>query len=157
MAGKVAIAVFVIPVVLSFAFGSAVLADILKEPDRELDLWQISSSGPTFSPNKSIKIIGLQSQYSISTPVEIQVKVDDAAFDCGDVYITIYDVSSSAKQVFTQSGYFDQCYETKNLMLPVDDEFSEVIDTPGNYEILVEINDKSQKDTISVKEKFSVK
>ena len=42
-------------------------------------------------------------------------------------------------------------------MLPVDDEFSEVIDTPGSYEILVEINDKSQKDTISAKEKFSVK
>jgi len=157
MAGKAVIAVFVIPIVFSFVFGSAVLADVLKEPDRELNLWQISSSGPSFNLNKSIKIIGLQSQYSISTPVAIQVKVDDAVFDCGDMYITIYDVSSSAKQVITQSGYFDQCYETKNLMLPVDDEFSEVIDTPGRYEILVEINDKSQKVTISAKEKFSVK
>ncbi len=157
MPGKVVIAVFVIPVVFSFVFGSAVLADVLNEPDRELNMWQISSLGSSFSTNKSIKIIGLQSQYSVSTSVEIQVKVDDAAFDCGDLYITIYDVSSSAKQVFTQSGYFDQCYETKNLMLPVDDEFSEVIDTPGSYEILVEINDKSQKDTISAKEKFSVK
>jgi len=156
MAGKVAIAVFIVPIVFSFVFGSAVLADVLQEPDRELNMWQISSSGPSFSTSKSIKIIGLDTQYSDSTPVEIQVQVDDATFDCGDMYITIYDVSSSAKQVFTQSGYFDQCYETKNLMLPVDDEFSQVIDTPGNYEILVEMNDKSQKDTISVKAKFSV-
>jgi len=157
MAGKVAIAVFIIPIIFSFVFGSAVLADVLQEPDRELNMWQISSSGSSFSTSKSIKIIGLDTQYSISTPVEIQVQVDNATFDCGDMYITIYDVSSSAKQVFTQSGYFDQCYETKNLMLPVDDEFSQVIDTPGNYEILVEMNDKSQKDTISVKAKFSVK
>jgi len=156
MAGKVAIAVFIIPIIFSFVFGSAVLADVLQEPDRELNMWQISSSGSSFSTSKSIKIIGLDTQYSISTPVEIQVQVDNATFDCGDMYITIYDVSSSAKQVFTQSGYFDQCYETKNLMLPVDDEFSQVIDTPGNYEILVEMNDKSQKDTISVKAKFSV-
>jgi len=156
MAGKVAIAVFIIPIVFSFVFGSAVLADVLQEPDRELNMWQISSSGPSSSTSKSIKIIGLDTQYSDSTPVEIQVQVDDATFDCGDMYITIYDVSSSSKQVFTQSGYFDQCYETKNLMLPVDDEFSQVVDTPGNYEILVEMNDKSQKATISVKAKFSV-
>jgi len=157
MAGKVAIAVFIVPIVFSFVFGSAVLADVLQEPDRELNMWQISSSGTSFGTSTSIKIIGLDTQYSDSTPVEIQVQVDDATFDCGDMYITIYDVSSSTKQVFTQSGYFDQCYETKNLMLPVDDEFSQVIDTPGNYEILVEMNDKSQKDTISVKAKFSVK
>ncbi len=156
MAGKVAIAVFIVPIVFSFVFGSAVLADVLQEPDRELNMWQISSSGPSFGTSTSIKIIGLDTQYSDSTPVEIQVQVDDATFDCGDMYITIYDVSSSTKQVFTQSGYFDQCYETKNLMLPVDDEFSQVIDTPGNYEILVEMTDKSQKNTITVKEKFSV-
>ena len=41
MPGKVVIAVFVIPVVFSFVFGSAVLADVLKEPDRELNMWQI--------------------------------------------------------------------------------------------------------------------
>ena len=157
MAGKVAIAVFVIPIAFSFIFGSAVLADVLQEPDRELDMWQIKSSGPSIVTSKSIKIIGLENQYSTSTPVEIQVQVTDAKFDCGDVYITIYDISSSAKQVFTQSGFFDQCYESKNLMLPVDDEFSEVIDIAGSYEILVEMNDKSQKDTLSVKAKFSVK
>jgi hypothetical protein len=157
MAGKVAIAVFVIPIVFSFVFGSAVLADVLQEPDRELDMWQIKSSGPSIVTSKSIKIIGLESQYSTSDPVEIQVQITDAKFDCGDMYITIYDISSSAKQVFTQSGFFDQCYENKNLMLPVDDEFSEIIDTAGSYEILVEMNDKSQKDTISVKAKFSVR
>lgn len=156
MAGKVAIAVFVIPIVFSFVFGGAVLADVLQEPDRELNMWQIKSSGPSIVSSKSIKIVGLESHYTTSTPIEIQVQVTDAKFDCGDMYITIYDISSSAKQVFTQSGFFDQCYQSKNLMLPVDDDFSEVIDTAGSYEIHVEMNDKSQKDSISVKAKFSV-
>ncbi len=156
MAGKVAIAVFVIPIVFSFVFGGAVLADVLQKPDRELNMWQIKSSGPLTVSSKSISIVGLESKYTTSTPVEVQVQVTDAKFDCGDMYITIYDVSSTSKQVFTQSGYFDQCYESKNLMLPVDDDFSEVIDTAGKYEILVEINDKSQKDSISVKAKFTV-
>lgn len=156
MAGKVAIAVFVIPIVFSFVFGGAVLADVLQEPDRELNMWQIKSSGPSIVSSKSIKIVGLESHYTTSTPIEIQVQVTDAKFDCGDMYITIYDISSSAKQVFTQSGFFDQCYQSKNLMLPVDDDFSEVIDTAGSYEIHVELNDKSQKDSISVKAKFSV-
>ena len=156
MAGKIAIAVFVIPIVFSFVFGGVVLADVLQEPDRELNMWQIKSSGSSIVSSKSIKIVGLESQYTTSTPVEIQVQVTDAKFDCGDMYITIYDIRSSAKQVFTQSGFFDQCYVSKSLMLPVDDIFSEVIDTTGSYEILVEMHDKSQKDSISVKAKFSV-
>ena len=156
MAGKIAIAVFVIPIVFSFVFGSAVLADVLQEPDRELNMWQISSSGTSFGSSSSIKIIGLESQYSTSIPVEIQIQVDDVAFDCGDLYITIYDISST-KQALTQSGYFDQCFEAKNLMLPIDDEFSEVVDTPGDYEITVTILDKTQKETITAKEKFTVK
>ena len=37
------------------------------------------------------------------------------------------------------------------------DEFSEIIDEAGSYEIKVDVSDKSQKDSISIKGKFSVK
>ena len=44
MASKKIFVVFVLPVIFSLAFGSAVMADILQKPDRELNMWPMSSS-----------------------------------------------------------------------------------------------------------------
>ena len=157
VAAKVAYFVFLFPVIISLALGSFVMAAVLNEPERELNMWPFKTSVTNKVQSDAIKIISLQQEYSSSTPINIQVSVTDPAFDCGDLYITIYDLNSSPKQVVTQSGYFGQCFQKDNLMLPVDDEFSEKIGDLGQYEIVAEINDKHYKKTITTSEKFTIK
>ena len=145
-------AVFVLPVIFSIVFGSVVMADVLQEPDRELKMWRDGSSAS--SHDKSIQIIGLAQQYSTSGTVKILVSVNDISFDCGDLYITIY---SSDKTVVTQSGFLDQCFAKNKSQLPMGDEFSETVDIAGQYELVAEMRDSAQKDTISTTKKFTVK
>jgi hypothetical protein len=143
-------AVFVLPVIFSIVFGSVVMADVLQEPDRELNMWP---AGGDFS-HKSIQIIGLAEQYSTSSPVKILVDVDDTSFDCGDLYITIY---SSSKKVVAQNGFLDQCFAENKAQLPISDKFSEIVNVPGQYELVAEIKDKAQNHVISTSKKFTVK
>lgn len=145
--------VFVLPVIFSIVFGSAVLSDILQKPDRELNMLPMSFSDGS-SHNTSIEIIGLSKQYSTSEPVEIQVKINDSSFSCGDLYITIY--SSGKSDVITQGGFFEQCFESGSKIIPVEDTFSEVIATPGSYDIVTEMVSKQLKN-ISTKGTFTVK
>jgi hypothetical protein len=58
--------------------------------------------------------------------------------------------------VITQGGFFEQCFEKGNSMIPVDDKFSKVIDTPGSYKIVAEMVSK-QLQSISITETFTVK
>ena len=150
MARGVLYAVFLLPVIFSIIFGSAVMADILQEPNRELNMWPSGSSGSSHS--KSIQIIGIASQYTTSTPVKIMVSITDTSFDCGDLYVTIY----SGKTVVTQSGYLEQCFAKNNANLPIGDNFSETLGS-GQYELVAEMKDKAQKHTISASGKFTVK
>ena len=152
MVSKRIFLVFVLPVIFTIAFGSAVMGDILNKPDRELNMWPMSFSEGS-SHKSSIEITGLSKQYSTSEPVEIQVKVSDSSFDCGDLYVTIY---SSGKDVVTQGGFFEQCFEKGSKIIPVDEKFSKVIDTPGSYEIVAEMISKGLKN-ISTKGTFTVK
>lgn len=150
MATRLAYIVFILPIVLSVAFGSVVMADVLQSPDRKVSTWNIDS---TKTNDESIQIIGLEKQYTVSTPIEIQVKIDDSIFDCGDLYVTIY----SENAVILQSGFFKQCFIENDILLPVDDEFSEIIDTPGQYELVVKMNDQNQKNSITASGKFTIK
>ena len=154
MARGVTYVVFVLPVVLSVIFGSIVMMDILQEPGRDLNLMRFGEFEEA-SHNKSIEIIGLKNQYSSSEPVQIQVIVDDSSFTCGDLYVTIYTVNG--KNAVTQSGYFKQCFDEENRFLPIDERFSEIVDTAGQYEIVAEILDQNQKNSITKSEKFTVK
>jgi len=140
MATKKVLVVFVLPVIFSLIFGSVVMADILQKPDRELNMWPMSSSQEFSSYDAPIEILGLSKQYSTSEPIEIQVKIDDPSFDCGDLYVTIYSIGKN--DVINQSGFFEQCFEKGSTILPVGDEFSKVIDTPGSYEIVAEMVSK---------------
>jgi len=154
MVTKKIFVVFVLPVIFSLVFGSVVMADILQKPNRELNMWPISSSEGFSSYTAPIEIVGLSKQYSTSEPIEIQVKIYDASFDCGDLYVTIY--STGKNDVITQSGFFEQCFEKGSTILPVGDEFSQVIDTPGSYKIVVEMVSKKLMN-ISISEIFTVK
>jgi hypothetical protein len=51
------IIVFVLPIIFSIIFGSAVMVDILQKPDRELNMWPMSFSEGSSSPDSSLKII----------------------------------------------------------------------------------------------------
>jgi hypothetical protein len=155
MASKRVFIVFVLPVILSIIIGSAVLFDVLQKPDRELNMWPMSNSeGVGTSHSSPIEIIGLSKQYSTTEPVEIQVKVGDSSFSCGDLYITIY--SSENNDVISQGGFFEQCFESGNNIIPVGEEFSKVIDTPGSYDIVTEMVSKQLKN-ISTKGTFTIK
>ncbi|QLH07438.1 hypothetical protein [Nitrosopumilus ureiphilus] len=153
MVSKRIFVVFVLPVIFSVVFGSAVMSDILEKPGRELNMWPMSSSEGFPTHKSSIEIIGLAKQYSTSVPVEIQIKIVDSSFDCGDLYITIY---SSANDAVTQGGFFEQCFEKGNSIIPINDKFSKVIDTPGSYEIVAEMVSK-QLQNISTRGTFTVK
>ena len=142
--------VFLLPIISSIVFGTLVLNGILiEEPNRELNMWH--SGG---SHSDLIEIIGLAQQYPVSAPIKILVSVDDPSFDCGDLYVTIY---SAKNDIITQSGFFQQCFVNNNSQLPINDKFSETIGTPGQYTLIVEMNDKSQKNTISASGMFTVK
>lgn len=154
---KVVLAVFLIPAVISLLFGGFVLGEVLKKPERELNMMPFDFSGEFVISSGAMTINGLQKEYSKSQPIEISVSVSDPIFDCGDLYITIYDISKVPKEVVTQSGFFSQCYEKNNLVMPIDDKFSELIENPGQYELVSEINDKEFKKSLTTSEKFTVK
>lgn len=124
----------------------------MEKPERELNMWQFGSS----FASSNVEFMELKKVYSTSQPVEIEVKINDSMFDCGDLYITIYDVDSSPKQAVTQGGFFHQCFEANDSILPVNDEFSEVVKVPGNYEIVIQMIDKNGKNNISSSAKFIV-
>jgi len=153
MATSRQLVVFVLPVIFSIIFGSAVMADTLQKPDRELNMWPMSSSENSSSHNSDLKIIGLSNQYLVSEPIEIQVKVNYISFSCGDLYITIY--TSGKSDVVTQAGFFNQCIENGTLF-PINDKFSKIITVPGSYQIVADIvsNDLSNISTSGI---FTVK
>jgi hypothetical protein len=155
---KMAVLVFVFPVVVSIAFGVIVLSDVLVQPDRHLNMWQFANTyQPTQTGDKDIIIQNLLNSYSSSVPVSITVGINNTAFDCGDLYITIYDLDTSPKQVTAQNGYFSQCFVANNSSLPIGDTFSQIIDKPGNYEIVTEMKDKNNQNTLSATANFKVR
>ena len=147
------IIVFVLPIIFSIIFGSAVMVDILQKPDRELNMWPMSFFEGSTSHDSSLKIIGLSNQYLISEPIEVQVKVIDSSFSCGDLYITIYD--SVNNDVVIQGGFFNQCLKNGNLF-PINETFSKVITVTGSYHLVADVVSADLSNT-SVSGIFTVK
>jgi hypothetical protein len=144
--------VFILPIIFSVIVGSIVMADTLQKPDRELNMWPMSHSET--SHGSSIQIIDLSSQYSVSESIEIKVKITDSSFNCGDLYITIY--NSEKSNVITQGAFFEQCFNSESNLLPIDDKFSKVISTPGSYDLVVDMISKDLSN-ISTSGIFTVK
>jgi len=153
---KIALLVFLFPVIISIVFGVSVLSNVLEQPDRHLNMWQFVAHQPTQTGDSDIKIQNLLNSYSTFTPVSITVSVNNTAFDCGDLYITIYDLGTSPNQVVVQNGYFSQCFAENNLTLPIHDTFSQIIGKSGNYEIVTEMKDKNYQNTIKSTANFKV-
>ena len=154
---KIAYLVFVFPVIISLIFGGFVLSDVLGQPDRKLNMWQFkfeTQSGQ--QGDKAIRLLNLAESYPVSTPLNLNVMVNNTAFDCGDLYLTIYDPNTSPKEVIVQHAYFSQCFAQTNATLPIQEIFSPVIDKTGLYQVVAEMKDKTNQNSISVKADFKV-
>ena len=144
-----AFVIYILPIVLSASLGSAVMAETLNSSDRELNFLQFGGEDYTSSKG-GINLVGYSSEIVQNSNLEFSIDFSDQDFNCGDLYITIYDVSTSEKQVLTQSGFLKQCFIQNNNILPVGENFSELISKSGNYEIHVEIFDQTYSKNISI-------
>ena len=157
-ARKIAYIVFVFPVVISIILGGYVLSDVLAQPGRALNFSQgfnfASESNQVGSAD--IRIVNLNSSYPVSVPLSFTVRVNNTAFDCGDLYMTVYNMNTEPKQAIAQNAYFTQCFVQTNSTLPLHETFSPTINSTGTYEIVADMKDKSYLNDINVTATFSV-
>ena len=144
-----AIAAFVIPIVFSFIYGGSVLS--LASNDQSRNSWVLSESR-----SDSIALIDLKDDYTAPDSLSAQVSVSDPAYDCGDLYLTIYDISPSGKKPISQNTFFDQCYGASGK-IPLNEEFSEKIDKPGKYLLVAQLFDKDGVKFLTAERQFTVK
>jgi hypothetical protein len=142
----VLVAVFIIPIAFSFIYGGTVLSLSLNQ-DRGL---------VTETQGGSIEIVNLQSEYSATDSITAQVSATDSAFDCGDLYLTIYNISGGQKKAVKQGAFFDQCFGSGGT-LPLEEQFSEKIDLPGQYVIEAQLFDKNGDRFLTASAKFTVR
>ena len=160
-ARKIAYVVFVFPVAISMILGGYVLSNVLAQPDRHLNMWQINlnfsfATGPTQIGSKDIRIANLNSSYPLSAPLGFTVRVNDTTFNCGDLYMTIYNMSSVPKSVVAQNAYFNQCFAQANSTLPLTGPFSPAVNSTGTYQIEADMKDKSYTKDINVTATFNI-
>ncbi|MDC0171872.1 hypothetical protein OAK02_03515 [Candidatus Nitrosopelagicus sp.] len=151
-----AFVIYVLPIVLSVSLGTAVMAETLSSPDRELNFLQFGGEGYTSSSKNEISLVGFNNEITQNSNLEFSIEFSNSDFNCGDLYITIFDVSSSEKQVLTQSGYLKQCFIENNNTLPVDENYLELITKSGTYEIYIEIFNENYSKNISMTETLRV-
>ena len=152
-----AFVIYVLPIVLSVSLGTAVMAETLSNPDRELNFLQFGGEGYVSSSKSSISLVGFNDEIIQNSNLEFSIKFSNSDFDCGDLYVTIYDISTSEKEVLTQSGYLKQCFIQNDDLLPVGENYSELISKPGTYEIYVEIFNENYSKTINMTKTLRVK
>ena len=145
--------VYILPIILSISLGTFVMAEALNDPERELDMWQFDASSSSTQQHMQLSVIGLDKTYSTSEKIEFEIKVKDSNFECGDLYITIFE----GEQVITQSGFMKQCFIQQNQNIPLGDIYSESITKPGKYQIHIEIFDQKYRDSLSYVADITVK
>ena len=148
--------IYLLPIVLSVSLGTAVMAETLSDSERELNFLQFGGEEYISSSKTDIQLIGFSSEIIQNSNLEFSITFSNSDFNCGDLYITIYDVSTSEKQVLTQSGYLKQCFIQNNNILPVGESYSELISKPGLYEIYVEIFDEKYSKNMSITQTLRV-
>lgn len=138
------IVILVIPIIFSFVFGGTVLGLALQGPKTMEQQHQ----------SEAIKILELQDQYSVGQKVSVQIQANGAEFDCGNLYVTVYDVSGGQKKAVKQGAFFDQCYGESGV-LPINDKFSEKFDA-GQYLLEAQLFDKKGDKFVSASQNFSI-
>ena len=132
MARGVAYAVFVLPVIFTVTFSTAVLAGALDTMDRELNMWP-GGSHESSPADGEIAIIGLHQEYAESEAIEFQIDVTEALYDCGTLDIRMYD---STGGLVEERAYESQCFAAESLPLPLEG-FSTAAGPPGSYTLTI--------------------
>ena len=149
--------IYILPIVLSVSLGTAVMAETLGSTERELNFLQFGGEGYDSNSKNEINLVGIDSEITQNSNLEFSINFSNSDFNCGDLYITIYDVSTSEKHILTQSGYLKQCFVQNNNTLPVGENYSELISKSGTYEIHVEIFDQKYTKSITSAKILEVK
>tara|TARA_B100000686_G_C16284253_1_gene710377 strand:- start:157 stop:630 length:474 start_codon:yes stop_codon:yes gene_type:complete len=152
-----AFVVYILPIILSASLGTAVMAETLNNSDRELNFLQFGGENYISSSNNEISLVNFNNELTQNSNLEFTINFSNADFNCGDLYITIYDVTTQEKQILTQSGYLKQCFVQNNNILPVGENYSELLSKSGTYEIYIEIFDEKYSKNISMTETVRVK
>ena len=87
--------IYLLPIVLSVSLGTAVMAETLSDSERELNFLQFGGEGYISSSKTDIQLIGFSSEIIQNSNLEFSITFSNSDFNCGDLYITIYDVSTS--------------------------------------------------------------
>lgn len=133
------------------------------ETSTDVDLVLSCGAGTTYDPSTNACVIGstqisnttLAMQLTLSgNIIDATLSVNDPIFDCGDLYITMHDVSNGQKTAYQQRAFFDQCYGYSGI-LPMREQFSEEFDE-GQYIIEAQLFDKIGDAFLMVSQKFSV-
>lgn len=157
-AKKIAYIVFVFPVIASLLFGAVVLSEVLGQPDRKLNMWQFNvEKNNGQQGDKGIRFVELSDSYPISTSVNFRVAVNDTSYECGDLYLTVYDYNTTPRQIVTQQSFFSQCFAQNHSTLPIGDSFTSNFNKPGLYHIVAQIKDKSNQNSMTVEGNFKIK
>lgn len=135
MAKGGAYVVFVLPVVFTVVFSTAVLAGALDTMDRELNMWP-GKSHKSVPTSGDISITGLLAEYKVSDTIEFQVDVTDARYDCGTLDVQLYD---SGGELVEERTYESQCFVAESLPLPLGG-FAAKVGAPGSYTLTVTIS-----------------
>ena len=117
--------VFVVPVVFTVLFSSAVLAGALDELDREIKLWP---PGPS-SHDAYISISGLEREYLESGEVQFRLDAGGLPPGCGTVDVQVRDDSGNPVGDYL---YEDRCHAGGSF-----GEFSVSPGRPGSHTITV--------------------
>ena len=133
------------------------MAETLNNSDRELNFLQFGGESYSFSSNNEISLVNFKNELTQNSTLEFSINFSNTDFNCGDLYITIYDTTTSEKQILTQSGYLKQCFIQNNNILPVGENYSELLSESGTYEIHIEIFDEKYSKNISMTEIVRVK
>ena len=132
MAKGSAYAVFVVPVVFTVVFSTAVLAGALDTMDRELNMWP--SGGHGSSPaGGEIVISGLYNEYDQFDTIEFHAIVSEPRYDCGTLFVRMY---NSIGDLAEERIYESQCFAAESLPLPLEG-FSTTVGAPGSYTVTV--------------------
>ena len=133
------------------------------ETSTDVDLVSSCGAGTTHDPSTNACVIGstqipnaaLAMQLTLSgNIINAILSANDPVFDCGDLYITMYDVSDGQKTAYQQRAFFDQCYGYSGI-LPIREQFSEEFDE-GQYAIEAQLFDKNGDVFVMASQKFSI-
>lgn len=127
---KSAYVVFVLPVAVTVPAAALVMAGLL--------------DGGAEGSAALVAFSGLPEEHPASEPLVVSA-VADPAFDCGDVYITVFGQDG---EPVVQESYFGQCFAVQNLEIPVGEEFSVMLDE-GTYRVSISVLDAAKSGSAS--------